>query len=91
MPSAKAAAAAAASLGRLYGSQVVVRHYNVFDPAVQREHAATLAHIDEERWPLPVTLLNGAVLFVGGLQPLKLVAAVAEQLQKLSGSAESDR
>ncbi len=85
MPSAKAAAAAAASLARLYGPQVAVRHYSVFDQAVQRDHVATLAHIDEERWPLPVTFLNGAVLFVGGLQPLKLVAAVAEQLQKING------
>ncbi|MBA3468922.1 MAG: hypothetical protein H0T53_04695 [Herpetosiphonaceae bacterium] len=83
MPSVKAAAAAAASLARLYGPQVAVRHYNVFDPAVQREHVATLAHIDEERWPLPVTFLNDTLLFVGGLQPLKLVAVVAEQLQKL--------
>ena len=82
MPSAKAAAAAAASLGRLYGPQVVVRYHSIGDPLVQTEHAALLAHFSEERLPFPVTILDGAVLFAGGLQPLKLVAAVAERLAR---------
>lgn len=80
MPSAKATAAAAASLARLYGPTVQVRFYNVNDPEVASEHATTLVYINEEDFPLPVTFINGAVMFVGGLQPLKLVAVVADVL-----------
>lgn len=59
---------------------MVVRYRTVDDPAVQAEYAPLLAHFAEEHWPLPVALLDGEVLFVGGVQPLKLVAAVAERL-----------
>jgi len=59
-----------------------VRYHPVGDPQVQAEHAALLAHFSEEGLPFPVTTLDGAVIFAGGLQPLKLVAAVAERLAR---------
>lgn len=80
MPSSRAAAAAAESLLRLYGAAVAVRHHDLDDPAVRERQQPLLAWFAEEGWPLPVTLLDGEPLFVGGLQPLKLVAAVAAAL-----------
>lgn len=80
MPSVKATMFSTQSLERLYGSRVVVQYHDVDDPAVRAEHSAWLDYFNQEDWPLPVTLLDGEVLFVGGLQPLKLVAAVASVL-----------
>ena len=82
MPSSKATAAAAASLARLYGALVRVRYHDVDQPEVQQEFAGELAHFTDEQWPLPVTLIDGQVTFVGGLQPLKLVGAVAAYLKQ---------
>ncbi len=81
MPSVRAAEAAAASLARLYGPRVELRYHNVDDLSVQQQQQATLDYFAAEEWPLPVTLLNGELLFVGGLQPLKLVAAVARAME----------
>lgn len=78
MPSGKAAEATAHSLGRLYGDQVAVDYYTAADPAVQELMAAA----DEAGWPLPLALLNEEILFAGGVQPLKLVAAVARYLEQ---------
>ena len=59
-----------------------MRYHSISDPLVQAEHAALLAHFTEEGLPFPVTTLDATVIFAGGPQPLKLVAAVAEQLAR---------
>jgi hypothetical protein len=82
MPSVRATAAAAESLQRLYGARVAVRYHDLADRAVQERHADLLEHLRAEGYPLPVTFLDGEILFAGGLQPLKLVAAVAARLQR---------
>ena len=78
MPSAKAAAAIKASLGRLYGSEVEVHYYNVLDPDVARAHADLLADLDLERTPLPAVFLDSELLFAGAINPLRVVGAVAD-------------
>ena len=83
MPSAKAAAAIKASLGRLYGSEVEVRYYNVGDPEVARTHADLLADLDLERTPLPAVFLDGALLFAGAINPLRVVGAVADARRRV--------
>lgn len=78
MPSAKAAAAIKASLGRLYGPEVEVRYYNVGDPEVARAHAKLLAELELERTPLPAIFLDDELLFAGAINPLRVVGAVAD-------------
>ncbi|GIV97728.1 MAG: hypothetical protein KatS3mg057_2385 [Herpetosiphonaceae bacterium] len=80
MPSWKAAQAAAESLGRLYGDAVRVSYHNLDDPQEREALQELLAAFAEEGWPLPVTLIDGEPLFVGGLQPARLVVEVARKL-----------
>lgn len=82
MPSLKVANNVALSLARLVGEQVSVNYYDLDDPAVQAQHANQLEYFAEEAWPYPIALFEDEVLFVGGLQPLKLLAAVVEQLRR---------
>ena len=83
MPSVKAAAAIAASLRRLYVGEVEVNYYDVSDPEVAEAHAEVLAMLAADRAPLPVVLLDGTILFAGAVNPLRVVAAVAEARQRL--------
>ncbi len=87
MPSAKAAAAIRASLGRLFGSEVGVYYYDAADPAVVTTHAGLFADLAAERLPLPVVLLDGDVIFSGTIEPLRVVAAVAEARQRRGTTA----
>ena len=82
MPSVKVVAAAQASLQRLYGSRVAVHYHDLDSPEVQAQWDAMIQHFHDQQLPPPVTLLNGEVLFVGNLQPLKLVAVVAEWMHQ---------
>jgi hypothetical protein len=82
MPSARAAEAARQSLNRLYGAAIELRYHDMDDEAERADHAEELALFAEEGWRLPVTLLNGEVLFVGRLQPTRLVSAVAQELAR---------
>ncbi len=82
MPSAKAAAAIKASLGRLYGAEVEVSFFDAGDPRVAAEHATLLEELWIEGLPLPVVLLDGVVVFAGAINPLLVVAAVAEARQR---------
>ena len=77
MPSAKAAGAIRASLGRLYGTEVEVHYYDVGDPVVAGEHADLLGELALERAPLPAILLDGILIYSGTIDPLRVVAAVA--------------
>ena len=48
-----------------------------------------LAELAVEEVPLPVTLLDGEVLYAGAINPLRVVAAVAEaRHHKLTHSSE---
>ncbi|GAA5528086.1 hypothetical protein [Herpetosiphon gulosus] len=82
MPSLKVANTVALSLARLVGERVKVIYYDLDDPAIQQQHVDQLNYFAEEDWPYPIALFTGEVLFVGGLQPLKLLAAVVEQLNR---------
>lgn len=82
MPSLKVATNVELSLARLVGDQVIVIYYDLNDPIIQAQHASQLAFFAEEGWPYPIALFEHEVLFVGGLQPLKLLAAVIEQLRR---------
>ena len=82
MPSLKVATNVELSLARLVGDQVQVTYYDLDDPQVQQRHAEQIAYFAEEAWPYPLALFDDEVLFVGGLQPLKLLAAVVEQLRR---------
>jgi disulfide oxidoreductase YuzD len=85
MPSAKAAAAIGASLRRLYGDAVELRYLDAADPATTATHRALLDELRDERLPLPVTLIDGQVRFTGAIDPLRVVAAVAEELARRAG------
>ncbi len=82
MPSLKVADNVALSLARLVGEQVSVNYYDLDDPDIQAEHASQVEYFAEEGWPYPIAMFEDEVLFVGGLQPLKLLAAVVEQLRQ---------
>ena len=82
MPSAKAAEMIAASLHRLYGSEVEVQYYDAGDPKVAEAHQALLEELATERVPLPAVLLDGDLLYAGSINPLRVVAAVAAVRQK---------
>jgi disulfide oxidoreductase YuzD len=99
VPSAKAAEAIRASLGRLYGAEVEVHYYDVGDPVVAGEHANLLSELALERVPLPALLLDGVLISDGTIDPLRVVATVAEVRQRqladseleTSGSEGADR
>jgi hypothetical protein len=78
MPSSKAAEVIAASLHRLFGAEVETRYFDVSDPAIAAAHADLLDQLAIERIPLPAVLLDGELLFSGAIEPLWVVAAVAE-------------
>ncbi|ABX04411.1 MAG TPA: hypothetical protein DEF47_20805 [Herpetosiphon sp.] len=82
MPSLKVANTVALSLARLVGDQVQVIYYDLDDPVVLHQHAERITYFAEEAWPYPLALFDDEILFVGGLQPLKLLAAVVEQLRR---------
>ena len=88
MPSAKAAEAIRASLGRLYGAEVVVHYYDVGDPVVAREHADLLSELALERVPLPAILLDGVLISAGTIDPLRVVATIAEVRQRQLADSE---
>ena len=85
MPSAKAAEAIAQSLWRIYGPEVEVRFRDASDPQVEAERLEQLADLDADRAPLPTVLLDGEVLYAGAINPLRVVAAVAERMLTYRG------
>ena len=82
MPSLKVSEHVALSLARLVGDQVRVSYYDLDDPITQAQQVEQLDYFAAEGWPYPIALFDDEVLFVGGLQPLKLLAAVVEQLRR---------
>jgi disulfide oxidoreductase YuzD len=82
LPSVKAAAAIKASLGRMYGAAVRVCYYDTSQPDVQAEHHELLAALREDRLPLPAVVLDGQILYAGTVNPLRVVAAVAQEWQR---------
>lgn len=85
MPSGVATAAIAASLRRIYGDLISVHHHMVDDEEVRQTFASALEFINAEHLPLPVTIFDHEILFVGGIEPLKVVAAVAEKMRLEAG------
>ena len=90
MPSAKAAEAIAASLWRMYGAEVEVRFRDAGDPGVEAERAEQLSTLGFEGAPLPTILINGELLFAGAINPLRVVAAVAERMLKYRQHAAAE-
>ena len=88
MPSAKAAEAIRASLGRLYGAEVEVHYYDVGDPIVAGEHADLLGELALECAPLPAILLDGILIATGTIDPLRVVATVAAARRRKLGDNE---
>jgi disulfide oxidoreductase YuzD len=82
VPSSKAAAAISASLRRLYGPSIAVRYHDLSHPATRYQAGVLLHALRDERLPLPVTLLDGRVIFAGAIDPLRVVAVVAEELHR---------
>jgi hypothetical protein len=82
VPSAKAAAAIAESLFRLYGPVVAVHYHDLGDPLVARDHAATLDEFARDGLPLPIVTLDDDLLFAGSINPLRVVEAVATELHR---------
>lgn len=80
MPSSKAAEAIAQSLWRIYGPAVEVRFRDAGEPDIEAERLERLADIGAEDAPLPTLLLDGELLFAGVINPLRVVAAVAERM-----------
>lgn len=91
MPSAKAAEAIAQSLWRIYGPEIEVRFRDAGDPDIEVERLDRLADIDAEDAPLPTLLLDGELLFAGTINPLRVVAAVAERMLGRRAGAMSER
>ncbi len=88
MPSAKTAEAIRASLGRLYGPEVEVHYYDVANPAIAHQHANLLDEWLLERIPFPVVMLDGAIVYAGTINPLRVVATVAAaRRRRLAGPA----
>lgn len=82
MPSSEAASAIAASLGRIYGSAVQVRYYDLRDAEVRAAHSEIIADLHEQRLPLPAVFLDHQLLYTGTINPLRVVAAVAEAVER---------
>lgn len=66
----------------MYGPRVQVDYYDVTQPEIRAAHADVLSALREDRLPLPAILLNGHVLYTGAINPLRVVAAVAEVVQR---------
>ncbi|HEX6290674.1 MAG TPA: DUF1462 family protein [Herpetosiphonaceae bacterium] len=82
MPSSEAAAALTASLNRIYGAAVEVAYYDLGDPQAQARIDETIALPGADRLPLPIVLLDGAIVAAGSLDLLRIVAAVAQAFQR---------
>jgi disulfide oxidoreductase YuzD len=82
MPSSEAAAALQASLGRIYGPAIRVCYYDISVPQIRAEHADTIAALRADELPFPVVLLDGQVLYAGAINPLRIVAAVAQEYER---------
>jgi hypothetical protein len=80
LPSAKAAEAIAASLWRIYGPEVEVRFRDAAEPEIEAERVELLSEVGSEGAPLPTIFLDGELLFTGVINPLRVVAAVAERM-----------
>ena len=59
-----------------------VRYHDLSDPQVQAEHQEILAVLREERLPLPAVFLDGVLLCTGAINPLRVVASVAQEWQR---------
>lgn len=80
MPSSKAAEAIAQSLWRIYGPEVEVRFRDAGVPEIEAERLEHLADVGAEDAPLPTVFLDGELLFAGSINPLRVVAVVAESM-----------
>ncbi len=59
-----------------------MRYHDLSHPATRAQAGALLDELRDERLPLPVTLLDGRLIFTGAIDPLRVVAVVAEELQR---------
>lgn len=66
----------------MYGSTIQVRYFDASDSQVIRQHTDLLLTLNEERLPLPAVFLDGHLLFTGTINPLRVVATVAEEWQQ---------
>jgi hypothetical protein len=66
----------------MYGAEVEVRFRDAGDPGIEVERAELLSTLGFECAPLPTILINGELLFAGAINPLRVVAAVAERMLK---------
>lgn len=82
MPSLEAAAAIRAALNRMYGQRIQVRYYDVAQPEVRAAHADVLNVLHDDHVPLPAILLDNRLLFAGTINPLRVVGAVAQAVQR---------
>ncbi len=78
----EASAAIRASLRRIYGAAISVGYVDAGQPDLAPAHAEELAALRAEGWPLPLVVLDGEVLFAGAINPLRVVAAVADAWQR---------
>jgi hypothetical protein len=81
LPSVKAAEAIAQSLWRIYGPKVEVRFRDAGYAEIEAERRDRLTELGAEGVPLPTLFLDGELLYAGAINPLRVVAAVAEHMQ----------
>ncbi len=74
----------------MYGAAVQVRYHDITDPRVQAEHHELLATLREERLPLPAVFLDGALLYTGAINPLRVVTTVAQEWQRREHTASNN-
>ena len=60
------------------------------DPEVEAAHTAVLNTFAAEHLPLPVVLLDGTILFAGAVNPLRVVAAVADARRRLLAGSRGE-
>lgn len=72
----------------MYGPAIGVTYHDADDPQVQAAYADLLTALADDGRSLPLVVLDGRLLFSGAIDPLRVVAAVAEAWQ---AQTRSDR
>lgn len=59
-----------------------MRYYDLRDDDQRAAHAELIAELHEQRLPLPAVFLDNQLLYAGAINPLRVVAAVAEAIER---------
>jgi disulfide oxidoreductase YuzD len=78
----EATAALQTSLGRIYGSAVEVRYYDISDPQIQATHNAIIMSLRADKLPFPAVFLDGQLISAGAINLLRTLTAVAQAQQR---------